>query len=79
MSGPDVGAAPVISPDSPLHVLFASAAKHAMDDALRAQRSARRAPDYWLAEHESARAERLRLGAWDHLRAARVARERANA
>lgn len=51
--------------------LFALAAKHTVEEALRCDRRALRAEDYWQAEWERTRAKRLRLAARSHLEAAR--------
>lgn len=60
-----------IDTDTHSFVLFAHAAKHCMEDALRMKRLASCQADKWLAEQSRDRAERLRLAAWRHLESAR--------
>lgn len=62
-----------------LSQLWASAAKHTIDEALRERRRAIAAPDYWTAEYHRQWAKRLSAAGWSHLEAAREARERAAA
>lgn len=66
-----------INSASPSWVLFASAAKHTLEEGMREERRARTAVDYWLAQYHTARAVRLREASRDHLRAAREAWTRA--
>lgn len=62
------------SPELPLHVLFASAGKHAMDYAIHLRRTASRETDPYRVRSYTDLAASWQEAAWSHLEAARKAR-----